>query len=79
MFKILHHFTGDEGILREIKELDTENTNWEWTAFGYDPVELSLVTASGTTRTFEEGFLTINKNECTFTYGDNVYTLHNSK
>lgn len=79
MFKILHHFTGDEGILREIKDLADGTSSWQWMAFGYDIVDLTLISGSGSTRTFEEGHLTFNKIECTFTYHDNVYQLTNSK
>ena len=48
MFKMLHHFIGDDGILREIKWLNKDKGTpkeelfeWQWIPFGYEPIKLT--------------------------------------
>jgi len=86
MFKILHHFVCDDGILREIKWLNKEKDappeelyEWQWIPFGYDPIKLHFKLASGSVRKFEEGSLNFDHMSATFTYYNKSFRLNRSK
>lgn len=86
MFKIIHHFIGDEGILREIKWLnmdedatEDELLEWQWVPFGFDPIKLTFKSAAGNTRRFEQGSLTFDHMSATLIYYDRTFSLNRSK
>lgn len=83
-FKIIHHFVSEDGVLREIKWLDNkedilEDGIWQWSPFGYEPIQLHYKTGQLGTRHFEEGSLTFDHLGCTFTYYTTVYRLNRLK
>lgn len=70
-FKILHHFVGDHGVLREIQMFDNNPQNltqWEWNEFGSEPKILSYVSKNGNNITFAEGNLLFDHIQGTFTF-----------
>jgi len=86
VFKILYHFIGDEGILREIlwlnkgKDVTKEKLyEWQWSPFGYEPIKLTFKSMSGSTRRFEEGTLTFDHIGGVFTYYGQTFRLKRSK
>lgn len=86
VFKILHQFIGDEGVLREIKWLNKDKDTpkeelyvWQWTPMGYDPIKLTFLSSTGTSRRFEEASLTFDHISGTFTYYNKTYRLQRSK
>lgn len=76
MFKIIHHFIGDEGILREIKWLNKDQDTpkeelyeWQWLRFGSREIEkLSFESANGNNRYFKEGTIAFTHLGCHFSY-----------
>jgi hypothetical protein len=81
MFKILHHFACDYGILREIKLLNEEsnNTLWQWMPFGYDIIELNPKFSSGNMKRFDSGNLIFDSKNATFTYENTTFNLKRLK
>lgn len=78
-FKILHHFIGDDGVLRNIFFFESKEEQWQWIPFGYEPINLTFKSASGNTRTFEEGRVNFDHMGCTFHYFQKPFRLNRSK
>ena len=82
-FKILAHFVGDRGVLRNIIMLPTEPDNscqshiieWQWIQFGRNPVLLTWLDSKGPIMTFSEGTLVADNDQGTFTYRDTTHHL----
>lgn len=86
MFKILHHFIGDDGVLREIKWLDKEKDapkeevyEWQWSPFGYEYIKLTFKSMTSNCRCFNEGSLTFDHMSGLFTYRGETFRLNRSK
>lgn len=84
-FKFVHHFIGEDGILREIKWLDIpddttkEQYQWQWIPFGYEPIILTFKTSTGNTIMFEEGSVNFDLEGCTFHYLNKSFQLKRYK
>lgn len=86
MFKILYHFVGEEGVLREIMWLDKDTNSlkeelyeWQWLPFGSSMVKLKFRTESENVRHFEGGSLVFTHIDAKFTYQGKTYILSRSK
>jgi hypothetical protein len=86
VFILVHHFIGDEGILREVKWLNKPNDTpekelyqWQWIPFGYDAINLTFKTSSNTGRVFEEGKISFDHLGCTFQYFQKSFRLNRLK
>ena len=86
-FKILAHFVGDIGVLREIIMLPSEpdkssqknSSVWQWTQFGRDPVILTLTGTTGPVTQFIDGSLLADHVQGTFTYQNVSYRLKRTR
>lgn len=86
VFKIIHHFIGEEGVLREIKWLNKDKDTpkeqlyeWQWAPFGYDLIKLTFKSMPPTTRKFEEGSVTFDHISCNFRYYNNTFKMKRTK
>lgn len=83
MFKIIHHFICDEGVLREIKWLNKdENTTkeelyeWQWLRFGEQNIEkLTFESSNNNTRSFKEGRVVFTHLGCSFSYYSQTFQM----
>jgi hypothetical protein len=81
-FKILHHFVGDSGVLREIQMLENNpdnDTQWQWSQFGSEPISLTYVSKNGPVTTFAEGNVVFDHIQGTFTFYNTVYKLKRTR
>ena len=86
-FKILAHFVGDIGVLREIIPLSSEpskscqkgDTTWQWTQFGRDSVTLTHIGTTGSVTQFTDGSLVSDHVQGTFTYQNTTYRLRRTR
>ena len=86
MFKILYHFVGEEGVLREIMWLNKDINSpkeelyeWQWLPFDSSLVKLKVSSVSDSMRQFEGGSLSYTHIDGTFLYLGRTYKLNRTK
>jgi len=79
MFKILHQFINEDGILRNIVILESKEEIWQWNIFGSNYIKLNFISRNGNILKFDEGNLIISHFGATFTYYGKTYNLNRTK
>ena len=78
-FKIVYHFMGDDGILREIKWLNNEKYEWQWIKFGENVKKFEVVQCQDCLRIFKDGTFKFDSEEGRLSFSGITYILKRIK